>query len=143
VAELSGEYFTRNNKFIMNAILSIHWTLVAAIWYLGNGILHDVFVIIRHKASYDRELLRLLMDGHVLIFSGLILLVCYIMLLNKIQFGAWVSLIIAVGMLVYCGMIFPFLKSFGTMIISLILVAVSIKAMLSFPSMFEIMKPYK
>jgi len=121
-------------------ILSIHWTLVAAIWYFANGVLHDIFVITQHKSKYDRELLRLLMDGHVLIFSGLILMVCYIMLLNKIQHGAWISLIVALGMLVYCGMIFPFLKSYGTMLISLILVVVSIKVIIEYPSIFEFIK---
>lgn len=40
----------------MNFVLSIHWVLVAGIWYLGNGILHDVFVLIKHKGGYDREL---------------------------------------------------------------------------------------
>lgn len=115
----------------MNNLLSVHWVLVCAIWYFVNGVLHDIFVFIQHKTKYDRELLRLLMDGHVLIFSGLVLFVCYWMLLNKVQYGAWVSLIIAVSMILYCGMIFPFLKSFGTLILSIILLAVSIRIILS------------
>lgn len=115
----------------MSYFLSIQWVLICAIWYLANGILHDIFVFIQHKTKYDRELLRLLMDGHVLIFSGLILIVCYIMMLHKIQYAGWISLIIAGSMIVYCAMIFPFLKSFGTLILSLILFAVSVKEILS------------
>lgn len=127
----------------MKTLLNIHWVLAAAIWYTVNGLLHDIFVIVQHKTKYDRELLRLLMDGHVLIVSGLILFICYNMLLNKMAFGAWIGLIIAISMVVYCGMIFPFLKSYGTLIISLILAVVSIKAILELPSIFEIIKSLK
>ena len=108
----------------------MHWALIASLWYFVNGILHDAFVLIRHnKGKYDRELLRLLMDGHVLMLSGAVVFVCYLMLLNKIQYGAVISIIVAAFMLLYCSMIFPFLKSFGTMVISIILLAASIKAM--------------
>ncbi len=117
----------------MSFLFSVHWVLVAAIWYFGNGILHDIFVLIRHKTGYDRDLLRLLMDGHVLILSGAVLFVCYFMMLNKIHYGAWISIIVAAGMLVYCLMIFPFLKSIVTMAISIMLIIVSVKALQSFP----------
>lgn len=127
----------------MNWLLSIHWALIASLWYFGNGILHDAFVLIRHKGKYDRELLRLLMDGHVLMLSGAVVFVCYLMLLNKIQCGALISILIAAFMLLYCIMIFPFLKSIGTMAISLILIAVSVKAMNSFPDIYQIMQNYK
>jgi hypothetical protein len=122
----------------MNWLFSIHWMLVAAIWYFGSGVLHDIFVLMKHKGGYDRELLRLLMDGHVLILSGLLVFVCY-MTMNKMPYGALINIIIAAGMLVYCAMIFPFLKSFGTIIISVILIIVSIKAMQSFPDSQNLM----
>ena len=127
----------------MNWLFSIHWTLIASLWYFGNGILHDVFVLIKHKGKYDRELLRLLMDGHVLMLSGAVVFVCYLMLLNKIQYGGLVSIVIAVFMLIYCLMIFPYLKSFGTMLISIMLIVVSIKAMNNFPDFYNIMQSYK
>ena len=111
----------------MQTLFSVHWILAAALWFLINGVLHDVFVIIRHKDGYNRDLLRLLMDGHVLILSGAVLLVCYWMLLNKIPSAAIIAIIVAVGMLIYCGMIYPFLKSFVTMIISSILIVVCIR----------------
>lgn len=127
----------------MNILFSIHWILIGALWYFVNGLLHDIFVLIKHKDVYNRELLRLLMDGHVLIFSGIILFVCYLMMLNKIQCGAVIGIILAVGMLIYCLMIFPFLKSFGTMAVSIMVIAVCIRAYSTFPNIYEIMKNYK
>ena len=127
----------------MNWLLSIHWALVASVWYFGNGILHDAFVLIKHKGKYDRELLRLLMDGHVLMLSGAVVFVCYLMLLNKIQCGGLISIIVAGFMILYCLMIFPFLKSFGTIAISIMLMVAAIKAMNSFPNIYNIMQKYK
>ncbi len=127
----------------MKWLFSIHWVLITAVWYFGNGILHDIFVLRKYHDKYDRELLRLLMDGHVLILSGVIVFVCYLMMLNKIQCGGLISIIIAIGMLVYCAMIFPFLKSYGTIAISIMLIIVSIKAMRSFPDIYNIMQNYK
>ncbi len=127
----------------MDSLLSIHWVLIIAIWYFGNGILHDIFVLIKHKEGYNIDLLRLLMDGHILMLSGVIVFVCYIMMLNKIEYGGFINIIIGVSMLIYCGMIFPFLKSIGTIIVSIILIIVSIKAMNSFPDISLIMKNYK
>ena len=128
---------------MMNTLLSIHWALIASLWYFGSGVMHDIFVLINHKGGYDRELLRLLMDGHVLMLSGAVVFVCYLMMLNKIQCGGLISIIIAVFILIYCAMIFPFLKSFGTMAISIFLIIVSIRAMKSFPDIWEIMQNYK
>lgn len=127
----------------MKGLLSIHWALIASVWYFGNGILHDAFVLINHKGKYDRELLRLLMDGHVLMISGAVVFVCWLMMLNKIQCGGVISIIIAVGMLLYCAMIFPFLKSYLTMAISIMLIIVSLKAISSFPDIYDIMQSYK
>jgi hypothetical protein len=124
-------------------LFSAYWALIASLWYFGNGILHDAFVIARHKGKYDRELLRLLMDGHVLMLSGAVLFVGWWMMLNKIQCGAVISIIVAGFMVLYCVMIFPFLKSVGTIIISIILVIVAIKAMSSFPDISTIMKPFR
>ena len=113
----------------MNLLLSIHWVLISALWYFVNGVLHDIFVIINHKGKYDRELLRLLMDGHVLLLSGLMAFASYLMMLNEIEYAALIGIITGVGMLIYCAMIYPFLKSIGTIIISIILIIVSIKTM--------------
>ncbi len=127
----------------MRNILSIHWALVASLWYFTTGVLHDVFVLINHKGKYDRELLRLLMDGHVLMLSGVVVFVCWLMMLSKIQCGGLISIIVAGFMLLYCLMIFPFLKSFVTMAISIMLIAASIRAINSFPNIYNIMQNYK
>ena len=127
----------------MNWMLSIHWALVASVWYFGNGILHDAFVLVKHKGKYDRELLRLLMDGHVLLLSGAVVFVCWLMMLHKIQCGGLISIIVAAFMLLYCAMIFPFLKSVGSILISIVLIIVSIRAMNSFPNIYEIMSKYR
>ena len=117
----------------MNTLFSINWLLIASIWYFVNGVLHDIFVVIRHKTGYDRELLRLLMDGHVLMLSGAVLFVCYLMTLNKIQYGPIIGMILAAGMVIYCMMIFPFLKSFVTLFISIIVIIVCVRTYLTFP----------
>jgi hypothetical protein len=90
------------------------------VWYALNGILHDIFVLLSdHGKKYDRDLLRLLMDGHVLIVGGAVLMICYSGLKNNYAVTYYVCLCICISMLVYCGMIWPFLKSVGTLVISL------------------------
>lgn len=127
----------------MQAILSVHWALIAALWYFGSGLLHTISVLSQHKGKYDRELMRLLMDGHVLMLSGAVVFMCWLMMLSKIQCGGVISIIVAGFILVYCLMIFPFLKSYGTMAISIVLIIVAIKAINSFPNIYEIMQNYK
>jgi hypothetical protein len=89
----------------------------AGAWAVLNGVLHDVFVL-RQKLgvegrTYDRDLLRLLMDGHILITCGALQLIAYRGLLPGREWGYPVAALATVSLLVYCGMIFPFLKSFG------------------------------
>ncbi|QQS29262.1 MAG: hypothetical protein IPM47_20935 [Sphingobacteriales bacterium] len=127
----------------MKTILSVHWALIASLWYFGNGILHSGEVLMQHKGNYDRELLRLLMDGHVLMLSGAVVFMCWLMMLSKIQCGGVISIIVACFMLLYCAMIFPFLKSYATMAISIMLIIASIKAIYSFPNIYNIMQNYK
>jgi hypothetical protein len=127
----------------MNILFSMHWLLVASLWYFINRVLHDIFILIKHKGDYNRDLLRLLMDGHVLIFSGMILFICYLMCLIKIQSGAAIGLIVAFSILVYCLMIFPFLKSFGTIAISIMVITVCIRAHSMFPDIYNVMHKYK
>ncbi|MCD6011999.1 MAG: hypothetical protein K0Q79_1861 [Flavipsychrobacter sp.] len=111
----------------MQTLLSKYWLLIAAIWYTGNGILHDIFVIIKHKDGYNRELLRLLMDGHVLILSGILMFITYLMVNKGITYGPIVAIVVTAAMLVYCVMIFPFLKSVVTMLVSLVTLIVAVR----------------
>ena len=127
----------------MNWLFSIHWAIIASVWYFGNGILHSTAVLLQHKGKYDRELLRLLMDGHILILSGAVVFMCWLMMLSKIQCGGVIGIIVAVFMLLYCLMIFPFLKSYATIAISLFLIIASVKAIYTFPNIYNIMQNYK
>ena len=89
---------------------------------LVNGILHDIFVLqSEHGKVYDRNLLRLLTDGHVLITCGVILLLCYKGIKLNQPWAYYISFTVCMSILIYCGMIFPFLKSIGTITISLVL----------------------
>jgi hypothetical protein len=110
----------------MNSILSIHWFMVGAFWYFINGVLHDIFVIRQHGGKYNRELLRLLMDGHVLILSGLLMLGCWFMAKGDLVWSSRIGMVVSLFMVIYCAMIFPFLKSFGTIVLSVILFLVAL-----------------
>jgi hypothetical protein len=127
----------------MKKLFSVHWLLVASLWYFGSGLLHDFFVLKAHKGYYDRELLRLLMDGHILIFSGVVLFVCYLMMLSKIQCGNTIAIIVAFFMLVYCSMIFPFLSSYLTIALSIWVIVVSVYLFSIFPSIWDVMEKYR
>lgn len=100
--------------------------LAADIWALGNGILHDAFAPVRHKDGYDRDLLRLLMDGHILITCGAASVLAYFLLKQGHALGAWLCLLCALNLIAYCAMIFPFLKSFGTMAINTVMLVLAV-----------------
>jgi hypothetical protein len=122
----------------MNAIFSPYWIVGAAIWMFTNGLLHDIFILINHKGPYNRDLLRLLMDGHLLMLSGILFFISYQMMQSKISYGAILSIITAVSMLIYCAMIFPFLKSVMTTAISAIVLVVSIRTLMLLPAVEQI-----
>jgi hypothetical protein len=106
---------------------NIHW-MAAGIggWFILNGVLHDAFVIANHKGGYDRNLLRLLMDGHILIVSGVLFLLIMPMLKEGNVFALRLALLGSISMLVYCIMIFPFLKSIVTILLSTLMLFVTI-----------------
>lgn len=97
------------------------------IWYAVNGVLHDIFVLAsEHGKKYDRDLLRLLMDGHVLIVGGIILMLSFGGLKLNYSFVYYMSAFICLSMLGYCAMIWPFLKSLVTTLLSLLGLILSI-----------------
>ena len=114
----------------MQSLLSHYWLLFAAAWYGINGILHDIFVIRQHKTGYDKDLMRLLMDGHLLILSGILMLLSWLIAKQEIVWGYRIGAIVALSMIVYCAMIFPFLKSFGTLLISTVVLLICVIQML-------------
>lgn len=96
-----------------------YYILFAGGWALINGILHDIFVIKKYPV-FDRDLIRLLIDGHILIFAGIFFLFSY----SGIKMGqGWafsVAIISAIFLLGYCGLIFKILPSVMTILINLI-----------------------
>jgi hypothetical protein len=97
-------------------------SLCIGAWMILNGILHDIFVLISdHGKKYDRDLLRLLMDGHVLITCGVLQMLAYTGLKNGGHLAYYIVAVACISMLIYCGMIWPFLKSVFTILLNLIL----------------------
>jgi hypothetical protein len=89
---------------------------MAGIWTLANGILHDIFVLLKHR-TFDKELIRLLIDGNILIFSGILLLLCYNGIKLQLPLAYLVSITVCIFVLSYCLLIFKILPSFVTMFI--------------------------
>lgn len=101
-------------------------TLLIGAWMILQGILHDVFVLrSEHGRQYDRNLLRLLMDGHILITCGAIQMISSFAFPQSWAYFA--AMTASTSLLIYCAMIYPFLKSFFTIglnVFLLILLAV-------------------
>jgi uncharacterized membrane protein HdeD (DUF308 family) len=97
-------------------------TLAVGAWCIINGLLHDIFVLRSdYGKKYDRELLRLLMDGHALITCGAIQVVSYFGLQHNAHWAYATAGIATVSLLVYCAMIWPFLKSVVTILLNAVL----------------------
>ena len=89
-------------------------------WLVVNGILHDIFILTsEHGKKYDRTLLRLLMDGHILITCGIMQLIAAKGLQTNESWGFYVAGTAAISILIYCALIFPFLKSMVTIVLNL------------------------
>lgn len=90
-------------------------SLALGCWMVLNGLLHDFFVLRSdHGKQYDRDLLRLLTDGHVLLTCGVMQIIAWTGLRNNEPWGYYIAATACISLLIYCAMIFPFLKSIGT-----------------------------
>jgi hypothetical protein len=94
-------------------------SILTGAWNLLNGVLHTIFVL-RQGRKYDRELLRLMMDGLLLTGCGATILETASN--QEESIALWAGLTAGIMILVYVALIFPFLKSFGTLIINLVFV---------------------
>lgn len=102
-------------------------SLCIGAWMVLNGILHDIFILLSdHGKKYDRDLLRLLMDGHILITCGMIQIIAYNGLKSREPWAYYVAGVACISLLIYCGMIWPFLKSVFTTVLNLVLLALLI-----------------
>lgn len=98
------------------------FSLCIGAWMVLNGVLHDIFILISdHGKKYDRDLLRLLMDGHILITCGVIQMIAYTGLKNAEHWAYYIAIVACISLLIYCGMIWPFLKSVFTTVLNLTL----------------------
>jgi hypothetical protein len=96
-----------------------HFIAFAGVWSLGNGILHDVFILLERR-PFDRDLIRLLVDGHILIFSGVFYFLCYTGIRDQVPLAYGVAAAAALFLLGYCALIFKMLPSFATIVINLV-----------------------
>ena len=85
-------------------------------WAFANGVLHDIEVIRGHYTEYDRHFLYYLLNGHIVVFSGIFQMISYAPINDDQVWGSVVSGTAALGMIVYCIMIWKFLPSFVTML---------------------------
>jgi hypothetical protein len=95
------------------------YILFAGGWALINGLLHDIFVI-KARPVFDKELIRLLIDGHILIFGGIFFIFAYQGIKNVQTWGYYLGIIAAIFILGYCGLILKMLPSVMTILINLI-----------------------
>jgi hypothetical protein len=75
---------------------------------------------LKQGRPYERELIRLLIDGHILIFAGIFYLLCYNGLKNQQPLAYYIAITTAVFMLGYCGIIFKMLPAIGMMLVNLV-----------------------
>lgn len=92
-------------------------TLCIGGWAVVNGILHDIAVLAKAK-TYDRELLNLLLNGHILIACGAFQMLAYQGFRNEQSWAYYIAGTATLSLLIYCGLIFPFLKSMGTIFLN-------------------------
>jgi hypothetical protein len=101
-------------------------------WCVLMGVLHDIFILAGgHGKKYDRNLLRLLMDGHILITVGAMMMVAFTGLKTQETWAMTIAIIGAVSLIVYVAMIWPFLKSAGTLTFSLAVLVATLIAWIS------------
>jgi hypothetical protein len=101
-------------------------------WCVLMGVLHDIFILAgEHGKKYDRNLLRLLMDGHILITVGAMMLVTFTGLKTQETWAMTIAVICAISLIVYVAMIWPFLKSVGTLTFSVAVLVTTVIAWLS------------
>ena len=107
-----------------------HFIIGLSIYCIVNGLLHDIFVLQRHTGGYNRDLLRLLMDGHILLTCGVVYLFAWFMFKEDPAYALGLCIIVATSLIIYCLMIFPFLKSIFTLVLNLAMVISAILMLL-------------
>jgi len=96
-----------------------YFILFAALWSTGNGILHNFFVL-KKGLPYDRELIRLLIDGHILIFAGIFYALTFKGIKQGEALAYWIAIGVSIFLLGYCALIFKLIPSIGMIGVNLI-----------------------
>lgn len=103
-------------------LAQLHWIcLGVGCWVTLNGILHSIAVIGQHKGEYNRDYLRLLMDGIILIACGGVQILSWKLIQDQNAFGFFIAGFASLMLLIYCMLIWPFLKSVFTILIESVL----------------------
>jgi uncharacterized membrane protein HdeD (DUF308 family) len=111
-----------------------YMSLLIGAWMVISGILHDIAVLrSEHGREYNRDLLRLLMDGHILITCGAIQMIAFMGLRHNEPWAYYIAFTACVSLLIYCAMIFPFLKSLFTITLNALLVILLVIGFLRIP----------
>ena len=97
--------------------------LIIGGWAFVNGILHTIAVLNKYiSGGYSRELFRLLTIGQILIFSGLMQMISYVLIRSNNKTGLYIALLSSISLLAFCFMAFPFLKSIATISFEIFLI---------------------
>lgn len=102
----------------MKNILSYYILFVGA-WLFINGVLHDIFVLKKHPI-FDKELIHLLIDGHILIFGGIFYFLAFAGIRGLEDWGYYLGILASIFILGYCGLILKILPSTVTILLNLI-----------------------
>ena len=103
-----------------------YFALLLAVYTFINALLHDFFVLRKHKTGYDRDLLRLLMDGHILMTAGAFYLLAAFLFEDHTIASILICMVASLSLIIYCLLIFPFLKSIVTLTINVAMLVASI-----------------
>jgi uncharacterized membrane protein HdeD (DUF308 family) len=107
-----------------------HFIVGVGVWTALNGVLHEIFILLSdHAKQYDRNLLRLLVDGLILTFAGTIMMFLFPGLKSGQSIFFVIALICSISMVIYCALIWPFLPAYWIMalhVISIFLLSYSL-----------------
>lgn len=105
---------------------NFHWLAgFVGIWTAGNGLLHDIFILAQRR-PFERDLIRLLIDGHILIFAGILYLICFKALQQGSTLALWICIADSIFLLGYCALIFKLIPAVGIAALNLLILIIAL-----------------
>ena len=101
----------------------------AGVWSIINGVLHTAFILAEGR-NFDRELIRLMIDGLILVFGGLFFLVALMGIKQGELWSFYLVILDSLFLLCYCFLIFKFLPSYFFISINLFVLFIMVYALL-------------